>query len=265
MLLERSGSALKNMVEGIRSNGETHTGFKCFWAKDLIQPSTGWILPVCGSPASVVGNSTFQQQPGYKHVLTKPLCRNSNEWLTLCLPGPCRPYAFAGWCCLLWKHGIHLPYLSWLCLRCNFWCCFHEGFCWRWPCWRVSSALPCMGVTRSSSHLHKPGFLPQEPPHLVTQAVSSRELSEWWCSVSTTCFVMGNDGTGCTHFLPLLTSGETCALFDRQGFSGTCSLLAPLWGKHDEERVQQQHKRYIWVAQQRTCRTWMIKGAVGWQ
>lgn len=92
--------------------------------------------------------------------------------------------------------------------------------------------------------MHRPGFLPQEPPHLGAEGVSSRDAS----ACMTLCFnnfITASDGTSCTHALLLLTLGGTCALSDRQGFSVIGSLLAPLWGKRDEERVQQQHKHYI--------------------
>lgn len=84
-----------------------------------------------------------------------------------------------------------------------------------------------------------------------------------WPSISTMCFVMANDVTGCTQSLLHMALSGTCTLFDRQGFSGTGLLLAKLPGTCDEERVQQQqHECYIWVTQKRICRTWVITGAV---
>lgn len=43
-LAEGSGSVLKNMIWGIRSKKETSTTFRCFWNKNTIQPSSGWMV-----------------------------------------------------------------------------------------------------------------------------------------------------------------------------------------------------------------------------
>lgn len=135
---------------------------------------------------------------------------------------------------------------------------FREGFCWRWHCWRVRFAPTRMGVTMHEAWhwgLHM----------WWTSVIKWRAVSEW-LSMSTMCFVTANDVTGCTQSLQLTTLSGACTPFGRQGFSGTCLLLAKHWGACDAEAAQQQqqqqHDCYIWVTQKRTCRTWGITGAV---